>query len=237
MGEGIYVQTESWEMTSGSVAASDRESPPAPAPTQDDAEGKKLDFLLDQRQKLAQIYDDRRKDADSNATAVLGGAVAIVLLGVGSAQSQLEAHAVFAAIAIAAGVVSGTLAVLARSAGGLRPRPRTGDDATKRSWQLMRAALYGWRPGSTQQDDVGAISILSHESEDFRQAYGDLEQVQLPAGAHDAARTAALKLYRARAQDLHYQARAKERLVAVAGLVYAVSVVGLAVVGLVSILT
>jgi hypothetical protein len=231
----IHVQTDSHKTNGGIVALSDQKAPAAPPATPNETEAKQLDFLLDQRQKLAQIYDDRRKDADSNATSVLAAAVALALLGVGATQTQLEAHKVFAAIAICAGVLSATLAMLARSAAGLRPRAGTRGDLPKRSWRLMRAVLYGWRPRSTERGETDAISLLSHESEAFRDAYSKLEENHVPSV--DRRRAAALDLYRARARDLHYEARAKERTVAVAGLIYVVAVACLAIVGLVSICT
>ncbi len=182
--------------------------PPVKVEQDSGDQAKELEFVIDQSQKVAAIYDGRRTDADGNATTILGYAISLATLTVTSSALLNPSKGFAIAAAVATGV-SAALAVWARLGAGLHAGPR-----------LVRSDAS---PGAPRL-------VISHESDRFDDAHRDFEN--LGADHPVEARTTVLELWRAREGDLHHIAQQKERFVAGAGIMLTVSVVLVAIVGI-----
>jgi hypothetical protein len=177
------------------------------------SENDDLAVAVDQAQKTAQIYDDRRRDADTNAGAVLTAAVTLATLTV-TAHATLgsAARSWYAVAATSAAGVSALAAAWARVAAGLRLRVSAAPRA------------------STRGGVIGRVRVeLTHESLVFRTAAGELSA--WPDSGSEGIAERALGFWRARESDSHRIAQAKERAVAVAGLALCASVCFVAALG------
>lgn len=210
---------------------------------------KQAEFLIDQCQKLAAIYDQRRSDADSQATTVLTTAVTLAALII-TASATLSGTST--GLAVAAMIIlafSTAFAVWERSGAGLRPHGQSWRE-TVPEWKKTVSKLFRDQPAdeesqrpadatvdqpeqakSDQRPTAHGASrpgLLSHSSpgsSDAAHAFACAMRSQNCDAAHDAT----LNLWRNRADDLHYIAKAKERAAALAGIVLAVAVILIAV--------
>ncbi len=170
---------------------------------------KDAEFLIDQCQKLTEIYGQRCSAADSQATTVLTASVTLAALIVTASATLRGTSTGLAVAALVALVISAAIAVWEGSGAGLRrmdssePTPAAREVSTRRS-------------------------LLSHETTEFWRASEHLRRAMRDQTADDAHR-AALDVWSERASDLHYIARWKERAAAAAGVVLAAAVILIAV--------
>ena len=169
---------------------------------------KDAEFLIDQCQKLTEIYGQRCSAADSQATTVLTASVTLAALIVTASATLRDTSTGLAVAALVALVISAAIAVWEGAGAGLRPM-----DSSKIP--------------AVPEVSTGR-SLLSHETSEFWRASEDLRRAMRHQAADDAHR-AALDVWSARASDLHYIARWKERAAAAAGVVLAVAVILIAV--------
>jgi hypothetical protein len=170
---------------------------------------KDAEFLIDQCQKLTEIYGQRCSAADSQATTVLTASVTLAALIVTASATLRGTSTGLAVAALVALVISAAIAVWEGSGAGLRPM-----DSSK--------AARADPEASTRR------SLLSHETPEFWEASEHLRRAMKHQVADDAHR-AALDVWSERASDLHYIARWKERAAAAAGVVLAIAVILIAV--------
>jgi len=181
-----------------------------------------VQLLIDQSQRLCEVYDGRRTDADSTATQLLTASIGLVTLtitGTVIGPSTPPAGKGFALAVTAAGAVSTFLAVWARSISGLRPAPaihRTGDRYVAEGKPKEEDYL---------ETDVACLrgsSPLSHESTAFRVARAELDYLEgidnPDLTPSDDPQNKVLRLWRAREADLHWIAKQKEKVIAYSGI-------------------
>ena len=102
------------------------------------------EFLIDQCQKLAAIYDGRRSDADSQANTVLTAAVTLAALIVTASATLSATSTGWAIAAMVALTISAAIAVWERSGSGLRPLGYGWEDALRKLFH--RPARAGGPP-------------------------------------------------------------------------------------------
>lgn len=141
-----------------------------------------VQLLIDQSQRLREVYDGRRSDADSTATQLLTASIGLVTLTITgtvigpSTPAAGKGFALGFALAVTvAGALSTFLAVWARSISGLRSAP-----AIELSGHIKGRYVVKDKPEKNDylQEDVVCLrgsSPLSHESTAFHIARAELD--------------------------------------------------------------
>jgi hypothetical protein len=174
-----------------------------------------LDVLVDQSQRLFEIYDARRSSAEGKAAGILTAATAIAALTVTAASLVKHVNVELAVGLVGFLVLSIACAIYAGAAAGLRHRE-------------ARVNLASSGPAADQELPVDGARqpLLSTESADYARAaraVGTKADEMLAECRDDASvaivvRARALELWLERQADAHHLAQRKDRAVGLAGI-------------------
>ena len=195
-------------------------------------------YLITQSTQVAQIYDDRRKDADTASAALLlasVGLATVAAFGLKVSNPTASGWKPAAVVVLAAALISAIAAAWARWEAGLRwrrssVRQRRFVGATENE---VSEAAAGW-PAKPEGRPATRL-VASRESDQFREARDLLDRV-CQLSVTDLVGEAVLVLWKERETDLHYIARRKERWIAFAGFAFLVAVLAAAVAGAIVVL-
>jgi hypothetical protein len=179
-----------------------------------------LDVLIEQERSLIAYYEARQAKADTTAAAALTVVLALATLAATSARTAPHRGKAFAAAVVIVLGIAVVVALMVRSVAGLR-RNRgaqpTADRAAVAGARMTVRVPFGRRfsSGSPAFDD--ALDVLrEYGSAEAEGGHLKLDPIE--------ARRRILTLCRARAEDAHRAAIAKDRGAAIASLVLAAAV-------------
>ncbi|HEY6549872.1 MAG TPA: hypothetical protein VIY71_01585 [Solirubrobacterales bacterium] len=108
--------------------------------TENEPQTETLDFLIEQSQRLFEIYGARQSTAETKTAGVVTAAVALATITVAATTSAVDVNKVLASIVVTCVVLSVLVALLARSVAGLRHGDgRLLSSESKRARDALRA--------------------------------------------------------------------------------------------------